>query len=96
MNIFLYIIFISYITILLVLYSSVYRQQNFREKSISKQVDSEINIITIERFPEDVLWNSNAWNKFHENSFKTYYGINSDAEINRIRVDYKYRLLYRR
>lgn len=96
LNIFLYIIFISHITILLVLYSSVYRQQNFREKSISKQVNSEINIITIERFPEDVLWNSNAWNKFHENSFKTYYGINSDAEINRTRVDYKYRLLYRR
>lgn len=96
LNIFLYTIFIIYITTLLVLYSSVYRQQKFREESISKQINSGSNVITIERFPENILWNSNAWNEFHENSFKEYYGINSDVEINRIRVDYKYQLIYRR
>ena len=85
---------VSYLLLLIILYNSVYRQQKNREEMIKEQLDSKNEVITIERFPEDVLWNSNAWNEFHENSFKKYYGIPSDTKIERIKIRYKYYIWY--
>lgn len=88
----LYVLLIIYCFILLILYNSVYRQNVNREKMIKEQLDNET--IVIERFPDTVLWNSNAYNQFHEGSFKKYYGISEDKKIERIKIGYKYLIFY--
>ena len=90
----LYIFTIIYCTILLILYNSVYRQNINRENMIQKQLQQNCDTIVIERFPDFILWNSNAYNEFHENSFKKYYGIPMNKKIERIKVGYKYLLIY--
>ena len=48
----------------------------------------EKDIISIERFPDDILWNSNAYNEFHEVVFKKYYNIPENKEIVRNKIFY--------
>lgn len=90
----LYTFLILYCFILLILYNSVYRQSINREKAIKEQLEKDYNTIVIERFPDQILWNSNAYNTFHEGSFKKYYGIPEDKKIERVKIGYKYFLLY--
>ena len=90
----LYLFFFAYSGVLLILYNSVYRQNLNREYEIKEQLAKNYDIISIERFPDTVLWNSNAYNGFHEASFKKYYSIPEDKKIERIKVIYKYYLFY--
>lgn len=91
---FLYLIFFIYIIILLVLYHSVHLQKLERERSIKAQLSNNLEAISIERFPDNILWNSNAYNKFHEGSLRKYYNIPKNVVINREKVYYKYKLIY--
>lgn len=90
----LFVILIFYIIVLLILYNSVYRQQIVRENSIKEQIQNNETLIIIERFPENILWNSNAWNEIHEKSFKSYYDIGKEVEIYRKKIIYKKLIFY--
>lgn len=78
----------------IILFNSVSSQQTYREKSIRAQINQGKTEIEIERFPKYTLWNADAWNEFHEERFRTYYGIDPDVTIKRVPISYSYFIFY--
>ena len=95
-TILLYSYLIYHIIILLITYNSVFKQQKDREVAINRGIKNEDKVIDIGRFPDNLLWNSNAWNKFHEEQFKKYYGIDDDIVIERSIVKYERNIFYKK
>lgn len=87
-------LFVSVSTYMIILYSSVSSQQSFREKSIQYQIQEGNSIIKVERFPKYTLWNAEAWNSFHEERFRAYYGIDSSKKIEWVLINYRYYIFY--
>ena len=78
------------------MYNSVQLQDINREKIIKEQIDKGVDIIYIERYPNDVLWNPDAWNAFHKHSLKVYYGIDEEKTIVRDKIVYEKWMYYKK
>lgn len=91
----LIVITVIWTSCMLILYHSVYLQNRHREHLIAKQVTNQSNTVTLELLPEYALHTANARNNWHQAMFKGYYGIDSNVQLDRKVVEYKYNLFYR-
>jgi hypothetical protein len=76
----------------IILYISVYRQQVERDKSIREQAGRDI--MYIEKFPDFVNRTINPENEYHLRTFKEYYHLPEDVNIELTPNTWKYKIFY--
>ncbi len=64
------------------MYYHVYEFTKFREKSIREQIQNKENPIIVYTSPNNLLWGNNPGDEYHIKTFKEYYQIPSQTEIN--------------
>lgn len=76
------IIFISY-------YSLCHLLDQKRGEYIAKQLQSGSEVIESIMLPEFYLWNANPWNDWHLYTFKQYYNIPDDVEVEVVKYSFR-------
>jgi len=86
--------FIKTITILtciyfVIIFVSIYQINNYREKTIEKEINENKEQITIIRNPFIYLWNNNPSTKYFIDTYKIYMNIPNSLEINIYQLPHK-------
>ena len=75
------------------IYYSVYQHTKVREKEIIKAVNKEEKVIPVFAYPYTTLWNAEPWDPYHEITFRSYYGIKENQDIEIIHGLFKVRFV---